>query len=83
MKSRWPSIRSLSGDGLVAIKLEDRRDEEGNDPTSDFGEMDEWSEVRQEQSAKTSGKKHSRKVERKEAPVKEETVSSNTDDFDF
>lgn len=77
------SIRSLNGDGLVAIKLEDRRDEQGNDPTSDFGEMDEWAEVRQEQGAKSSSKKHSRKVDRKEAPVKEETVSSNTDDFDF
>jgi len=77
------SIRNLEGEGLVAIKLEDRQNEMSFDTGSQFGDDDNWSAVDQEQSLEAESRKHSWKVERKQAPAKEETVSNNNDDFDF
>jgi hypothetical protein len=78
------SIRSFNGEGLVAIKLEDRSTDGDQDVASEFGSADEWSTTGETQAATASGRKHSRKVQRTQKKAEEETVSnSNTDDFDF
>ena len=74
------TVHSENGDGLVAIKLEDRPDE--MDTYEEFS-SDEWSEI-DENEAPRGGRKHSRKAERKAPPAEEQQQSSgSTDDFDF
>ena len=74
------TVRSENGEGLVAIKLEDRPD---TDETYEEFKGDEWSEI-DENAASRGGKKHSRKAERKAPPVEEEqSTSGSSDDFDF
>ena len=74
------TIRSENGDGLVAVKLEDRPD---TDETYEEFKGDEWSEI-DESAASRGGRKHSRKAERKAPPVEEEpSTSGSSDDFDF
>ena len=73
------TVRSETGEGMVALKLEERLDE--NEVYEEF-QGDEWSEV--DSSMKNSGgKKFTHKVERKKPPVEEEQDFGKTDDFDF
>ena len=75
------TVRSENGDGLVAIKLEDRPE---TDETYEEFKGDEWSEIDESAAASRGGRKHSRKAERKAPPVEEEqSTQGSTDDFDF
>ena len=72
-------VHSENGEGLVAVKLEDRTDSDEN-----YEEFtgDEWSEI-DESTEQRGGRKHSRKAERNAAPAEEQQNSGSSDDFDF
>lgn len=78
------SVRSQSGEGLVAIKLEDRSSIDSDSQVMQgFGGDGDWSAADQEQTVTSAERRHSRKVERKNKPAQEETFSGGNDDFDF
>ena len=77
------SIRSLNGEGLVAIKLEDRSADNDVSPDLEFGGEGDWS-TETEVTVGSTARKHSRKVEKKAKTVQEDsTASGSNDDFDF
>ena len=75
------TVRSENGEGLVAIKLEDRTTE--NVDVADEFEDDSWTTA-DEIPVTTGGRKHSKKTKR-QAPTVEDTSSDagGGDDFDF
>jgi len=79
------SIRNISGEGSVAIKLEDRIDQQDDGDITEFGEEDSWTSGDFEAPAADTGKKRSHRVERRQsAPAEQQTQSSSgNDDFDF
>jgi len=79
------SIRNISGEGSVAIKLEDRIDQQDDGDITEFGEEDSWTSGDFEAPAADTGKKRSHRVERRQsAPAEQQTQStSGNDDFDF
>ena len=78
------SVRSQSGEGLVAIKLEDRSSIDSDSQVMQgFGGDGDWSAADQEQTVTSAERRHSRQVERKNKPAQEETFSGGNDDFDF
>lgn len=78
------SIRSLSGEGLVAIKLEDRSTDGDQDVASTFGSDDDWSTSTEQQAATAMGRKHSKKVQRAKKQEEDNSFSGGSnDDFDF
>ena len=72
-------VNSENGEGLIAVKLEDRPDDDG---TYEEFTDNEWSEI-DENTEQGRGRKHSRKAERKAPPAEEQESSGGSDDFDF
>ena len=79
------TVRARQGEGLVALRLEDRRQQEQLDAMADFGAADDWAEVDAGTGdARKAGQKHSRRVERRRAAEAADRQKQNpTDDFDF
>ena len=76
------AVRSQNGDGLIAVKLENRREDEADEiddlSSGEWTEDQDFGEI-----GSSSSRRHSRKVEKKQKPVEEESSSGSTDDFDF
>ncbi len=80
------TVQNMNGEGLIAIKLEDRQDESGLNDMTDFGDENDWTSTGFEDGTSASGKKRkSHRVERKKPEQKpeQEFQSGNSDDFDF
>jgi len=77
------SIRSEHGDGMVVIKLESPTETGEDDPMEDFGGNSDWDEVSAGDMKNQTGRKHGKKVAKKQAPVQEETPAGDKDDFEF
>lgn len=78
-------IRNKKGEGMVTVILKEMTDDIDVDAASDFGSDDEWSTASETPATTSSGRKHSRKVQRTK-PAEEDTSSTSTgssDDFDF
>ncbi len=78
-------IRNMNGEGMIAIKLEDRRGESGDDGDTDiFGGAGDWTDndLSSENATYSAGKR-SKKVKKSAAPAEEENSFSGGDDFDF
>ena len=79
-------IRNMNGEGMIAIKLEDRsRDNESDDVMNAFGGNDGWTDSDPGMTNVTySDGKHSRKVKKKASQAEEDnSFNSGKDDFDF
>jgi hypothetical protein len=79
-------IRNMNGEGMIAIKLEDRSgDNEADDVMSAFGGEDGWSSSDPGMANATySASKHSRKVKKKAVQTEEDNaMGGGNDDFDF
>ena len=81
-------IRNINGEGMVAIKLEDKRGEDNEEFSGggDFGDENEWVDNNTGFADNTySGGKHTRRVKRKAAQTEENQsfTNDNNDGFDF
>lgn len=80
------TVQSLSGEGLIAVKLEDRQEENDGNDMSDFGKEDDWTSTGFEDGVSSAGKKRkSHRVEKKKPAQQTEQKfqGGSSDDFDF
>ena len=80
------TVQSLSGEGLIAVKLEDRQEENDGNDMSDFGKEDDWTSTGFEDGVSSAGKKRkSHRVEKKKPAQQPEQKfqGGSSDDFDF
>lgn len=78
------TVRSANGEGLISVKLEDRRDMDSDNDMTDFGNENEWTATGFDD-AGAGEKQRTHRVSRKKAAPKQEEKpqGGSTDDFDF